>query len=212
MWVLLLISFLMFLRLLTTGALKKEELKGKGSEGKTNWILDMTHGQLRSAIAGTLVFGFVILTMFSLYYPVDQGTIFTQYAQFVGIIIGFYFGSRTAAAPGLDPARIQQSEMENGAKQAMAGTAKEDAPKVGPTPGSTPGAGSVPGSTPSSMPALGSTTSAGPVSVSAPGAVTTTISTPGAVTTTSTPSSGASSVSAPAAGSAPGSTPGAGPA
>ncbi|VVB69011.1 SdrD B-like domain protein [uncultured archaeon] len=59
----------------------------------------MEQGQMRRAIAGILVFGFVVLLVFSLYGGIraDNKDIITQYIQLVGIIIGFYFGSRVVS-------------------------------------------------------------------------------------------------------------------
>ncbi len=96
MLLLIVISFLIFASLIFIGGWMPT---------KDNFFrFNLRHGQIRSAIAGTLVFGFVILTFFSLYYPLNEdGAIFNQFSQVVGIIIGFYFGSRTAASPGVGP-------------------------------------------------------------------------------------------------------------
>lgn len=79
---LLIISFLIFGCLIFIG--------GWMPTRNNKFRFNLRHGQIRSAIAGTLVFGFVILTFFSLYYPLNEGTIFNQFSQVVGIIIGFY--------------------------------------------------------------------------------------------------------------------------
>lgn len=92
MLLLIVISFLIFGCLIFIG--------GWMPTRNNKFRFNLRHGQIRSAIAGTLVFGFVILTFFSLYYPLNESTIFNQFSQVVGIIIGFYFGSRTAASPG----------------------------------------------------------------------------------------------------------------
>lgn len=95
MLLLIIISFLIFASLI---------LIGGWTPTKGNYFrFNLRHGQIRSAIAGTLIFGFVILTFFSLYYPLNENAIFNQFSQVVGIIIGFYFGSRTAASPGKSP-------------------------------------------------------------------------------------------------------------
>lgn len=95
MLLLIVISFMIFASLI---------LIGGWTPTRDNFFrFNLRHGQIRSAIAGTLVFGFVILTFFSLYYPLNEGVIFNQFSQVVGIIIGFYFGSRTAASPGVSP-------------------------------------------------------------------------------------------------------------
>lgn len=99
MLLLIVISFLIFASLIFIGGWMPTD----GNLFRFN----LRHGQIRSAIAGTLVFGFVILTFFSLYYPLNEdGAIFNQFSQVVGIIIGFYFGSRTAASPGNPPGEI----------------------------------------------------------------------------------------------------------
>ncbi len=102
MLLLIIISFLIFASLIFIG--------GWTPTNDNFFKFNLKHGQIRSAIAGTLVFGFVILTFFSLYYPLNEGTIFNQFSQVVGIIIGFYFGSRTAASPGSPPGKSAVSD------------------------------------------------------------------------------------------------------
>lgn len=97
MLLLIIISFLIFASLIFIG--------GWTPTNDNFFKFNLRHGQIRSAIAGTLIFGFVILTFFSLYYPLNESTIFNQFSQVVGIIIGFYFGSRTAASPGNSPGK-----------------------------------------------------------------------------------------------------------
>lgn len=103
MLLLIVISFLIFASLIFIGGWMptKDNL----------FRFNLRHGQIRSAIAGTLVFGFVILTFFSLYYPLNEdGAVFNQFSQVVGIIIGFYFGSRTAASPGNPPGKTAEKD------------------------------------------------------------------------------------------------------
>jgi hypothetical protein len=56
--------------------------------------LDM--GEMRRAIAGTFVVGFTILLILSLRYNIKQTEIIMAYIELVGIVIGFYFGAKTA--------------------------------------------------------------------------------------------------------------------
>ncbi len=79
---------------------------------------DLEHGQIRSAIAGTLVFGFVIRTLFSLYYPITKNDIYVQYSQFVAIVIDFYFGSRATATAGIAGAEIAKEATARGVEAA----------------------------------------------------------------------------------------------
>ena len=53
-------------------------------------------GEMRRAIAGTFVIGFTILTILCLNYGIYQTEILAAYIQLVGIVIGFYFGAKTA--------------------------------------------------------------------------------------------------------------------
>lgn len=58
---------------------------------------DLNKGEMRRAIAGTFSVGFIILMLLSLNYSFDQNKeIVTTYIQLVGVVIGFYFGTRTA--------------------------------------------------------------------------------------------------------------------
>lgn len=54
-------------------------------------------GEMRRAIAGTFVIGFTILTILCLNYRIYQTEILLAYIELVGIVIGFYFGAKTAA-------------------------------------------------------------------------------------------------------------------
>lgn len=88
MWLMLLIFVLIFVILLAIGIYKSEQMEG---------------GQMRRAIAGLLVFGFVTILMFALYgTEIDENNkeIISQYIQLVGIIIGFYFGAKITAEAG----------------------------------------------------------------------------------------------------------------
>lgn len=106
---LLIISLLVFLMLIFIGSFRIPQ-----RDKKSGWGFDLEHGQIRSAIAGTLVFGFVILTLFTLYYPVVENNIYVQYSQFVAIVIGFYFGSRSTATAGIAGAELARDATAKG--------------------------------------------------------------------------------------------------
>jgi hypothetical protein len=89
MWALILIVVILFAGLLGIGICKPDQMES---------------GQMRRAIAGLLVFGFIAILIFSLYdkLPVENKEIVSQYIQLVGIIIGFYFGAKiTSDASGM---------------------------------------------------------------------------------------------------------------
>jgi len=89
MWALILIAVLLFAALLGVGICRPEQMESD---------------QMRRAIAGLLVFGFVAILIFSLYdkLPAENREIVSQYIQLVGIIIGFYFGAKvTSDAAGM---------------------------------------------------------------------------------------------------------------
>jgi hypothetical protein len=105
MWALIGISTLVFLMLIGIGTWR----------GSVEKLRDMDQGQIRSAIAGTLVFGFIMLTLFSLYYGVAKDNIIVaQYGNFVGIVIGFYFGARTASQAASEGADIAKGLVDDG--------------------------------------------------------------------------------------------------
>jgi hypothetical protein len=85
MWMLLLVVLLVFSALIWIGVCHPNT---------------MEHGQMRRAIAGILVFSFVLVLIFALYskQELPNNEIVMQYIQLVGIIIGFYFGSKVAGA------------------------------------------------------------------------------------------------------------------
>ena len=58
---------------------------------------ELNKGEMRRAIAGTFVVGFTVLMILSLHYGIYQSEIIVAYIEFVGIVIGFYFGQRSAA-------------------------------------------------------------------------------------------------------------------
>ena len=58
---------------------------------------NLNKGEMRRAIAGTLVIGFVILVFLSLCYKISDQQLVIAFIQLVGIVIGFYFGSKTVA-------------------------------------------------------------------------------------------------------------------
>lgn len=55
---------------------------------------NLCEGELRRAIAASLVLGFVIIAVLSMVYEVQNKEIVSSYTQLVGVIIGFYFGSK----------------------------------------------------------------------------------------------------------------------
>ena len=57
---------------------------------------NLNMGEMRRAIAGTFVVGFTMLMILSLHYGFYQSEIITAYIEFVGIVVGFYFGQRAA--------------------------------------------------------------------------------------------------------------------
>ncbi len=56
---------------------------------------NLNKGEMRRAIAGTLVIGFVILVFLSLYYEISNQPLVIAFIELVGIVVGFYFGSKT---------------------------------------------------------------------------------------------------------------------
>lgn len=105
MWALIGVSALVFFMLIGIGTWR----------GSIEKLRDMDQGQIRSAIAGTLVFGFIMLTLFSLYYGVTKDNIIVaQYGNFVGIVIGFYFGARTASQAASEGADIAKGLADDG--------------------------------------------------------------------------------------------------
>ncbi|NIA10578.1 MAG: hypothetical protein GWP10_12835 [Nitrospiraceae bacterium] len=69
------------------------------------WLKDKDHkldkGEMRRAIAGTFVVGFIILTISSCTgFDIFQKEIVQAYTQLTFIVVGFYFGARTAVTSG----------------------------------------------------------------------------------------------------------------
>ncbi|MHC1631028.1 MAG: hypothetical protein ACXQT4_01850 [Methanotrichaceae archaeon] len=62
------------------------------------WVRDrsLDKGEMRRAIAGCFVTGFTVLAILSLVYDIEREGIVTAYIEMVGIVIGFYFGSKMA--------------------------------------------------------------------------------------------------------------------
>jgi len=58
---------------------------------------NLNKGEMRRAIAGTLVIGFVILVFLSLCYEISNQPLVIAFIELVGIVVGFYFGSKTVA-------------------------------------------------------------------------------------------------------------------
>ncbi len=63
---------------------------------------NLDKGGLRRAIAGTFVVGFSILAILSFVFGILREHIITAYIELVGIVIGFYFGQRSAATQQSD--------------------------------------------------------------------------------------------------------------
>ena len=63
------------------------------------WYKDhnLDKGKMRRAIASTFVIGFTILMILCLSFNIYQKEVIIAYIELVGIVIGFYFGSKTAA-------------------------------------------------------------------------------------------------------------------
>jgi hypothetical protein len=58
----------------------------------------LDQGEMRRAIAGTFVVGFTILMFILSAYDIRNKDIINAYVQMVGVIVGFYFGAKTAMA------------------------------------------------------------------------------------------------------------------
>ena len=57
----------------------------------------LSKGEMRRAIAGTFVVGFHGIVLFCLiFFPEHTKELIVAYIEFVGLVVGFYFGSRTA--------------------------------------------------------------------------------------------------------------------
>ncbi|RZB32966.1 MAG: hypothetical protein SRB1_01259 [Desulfobacteraceae bacterium Eth-SRB1] len=54
----------------------------------------LNKGEMRRAIAGTLVTGFVILVFLSLYYEISNQPLVIAFIELCYIVVGFYFGSK----------------------------------------------------------------------------------------------------------------------
>ncbi len=63
------------------------------------WLKDrnLDKGEMRRAIAGTFVIGFTVLMILCLSFNIYQKEVIIAYIELVGIVIGFYFGAKTAA-------------------------------------------------------------------------------------------------------------------
>ncbi len=84
----------------------------------------LSKGELRRAVAGSLVLAFTILALFSIVMGDDIGIgkeIVIAYIQLVGIAIGFYFGARTAEG-GSDDEAEQEPEPESEEETAVGET------------------------------------------------------------------------------------------
>ncbi len=59
---------------------------------------NLDQGEMRRAIAGTFVVGFTVLMFILSAYDIRNKEIINAYVQMVGVIVGFYFGAKTAMA------------------------------------------------------------------------------------------------------------------
>jgi len=57
---------------------------------------NLDKGEMRRAIAGVFVVGFTILVFLSIAYDIKLSEIVLMYIELTGIVIGYYFGARTA--------------------------------------------------------------------------------------------------------------------
>lgn len=62
------------------------------------WYADrnLDKGEMRRAIAGVFVVGFTIIVFLSIAYDIELSKIVLMYIELAGIVIGYYFGARTA--------------------------------------------------------------------------------------------------------------------
>lgn len=75
---------------------------------------DLNKGEMRRAIAGTLVIGFVILVFLSLCYEISNQPLVIAFIELVGIVVGFYFGSKTVAEKReVEEKKTEQIRIEN---------------------------------------------------------------------------------------------------
>ena len=58
---------------------------------------NLDKGEMRRAIAATFVTGFTLITILCIYYGIYRSEVIIAYIEMVGIVIGFYFGAKTAA-------------------------------------------------------------------------------------------------------------------
>ena len=56
----------------------------------------LDQGEMRRAIAGTFVVGFTILVILCIMYGIYREGVILAYIELVGIVVGFYFGAKTA--------------------------------------------------------------------------------------------------------------------
>jgi hypothetical protein len=57
---------------------------------------NLDKGEMRRAIAGVFVVGFTIIVFLSIVYDIELSEIVLMYIELTGIVIGYYFGARTA--------------------------------------------------------------------------------------------------------------------
>lgn len=78
----------------------------------------LDQGEMRRAIAGTFVLGFTMLIFFLSRYEIQNKEVVTAYLQMVGVIIGFYFGAKTALAGAETKGKSPVDEALDYAKEA----------------------------------------------------------------------------------------------
>lgn len=70
------------------------------------WLPDfkLDKGEMRRALAAMLVVGFTVLAVLSIIYGFELTHIALAYIELTGIVVGFYFGAKTAAEKRAEPA------------------------------------------------------------------------------------------------------------
>lgn len=73
------------------------------------WLPDfkLDKGEMRRALAGMLVVGFTVLAVLSIIYEFELSHIALAYIELTGIVVGFYFGAKTAAEKRAEPAAAE---------------------------------------------------------------------------------------------------------
>jgi hypothetical protein len=90
----------------------------------------LSKGELRRAVAGSLVLAFTILALFSMVMGDQNGIgkeIVIAYIQLVGIAVGFYFGAKTAERDGDDEAEPEPEPKPEGGTEGKETPASSEA-------------------------------------------------------------------------------------